>query len=80
MTEQAQQIIAMLKILKENSYSGKITTGKDFTIIKDCKKESFEFVIDQAIAYIHDPLNFLYYDTDSVKDPNGDVYIRIRRR
>ncbi len=68
MTETARELIEMLTILKTNSGSLKIRSDdRDFTIIKDCKKESFDFVIDQAIAYIHDPLNFLYYDTDSVK-------------
>lgn len=52
MTERASEIIAMLNILKENSYSGNPQAARDFTIIKDCKKESFDFVIDQAIAYI----------------------------
>lgn len=52
MNETAKEIIAMLSILKENSYSGKILAGKDFTIVKDCKKESFDFIIDQAIACI----------------------------
>ena len=52
MTECASEIIAMLTILKENSYIGNFTTGKDFTIVEDCKVESFRFVIDQAIAYI----------------------------
>lgn len=67
MSETARQIIEMLRVLKGNSYSGNSQIARDFTIIKDCKKESFDFVIDQAIAYIHDPLNLLYYDTDSVK-------------
>ena len=52
MTDGARDIIAMLNILKENSYSGKLRGEKDFTIIKDCKKESFDFIIDQAIAFI----------------------------
>lgn len=52
MPEQAKEIIAMLNIMKENSYSGNPQAARDFTIIKDCKKESFDFVIDQAIAYI----------------------------
>lgn len=52
MSETARQIIEMLKVLKENSYSGNLRSEGDFTIIKDCKKESFDFVIDQAIAYI----------------------------
>lgn len=52
MTEGAKETIAMLEVLKENSYSGRFTTGKDFTMVKDCKKESFDFIIDQAIAYI----------------------------
>lgn len=52
MNETAREIIAMLSILKENSYSGNPQVARDFTIVKDCKKESFDFVIDQAIAYI----------------------------
>ena len=68
-----KKIIAMLNILKENSYKGNPQISRDFTIIKDCKKESFDFVIDQVIAYIHNPFNFLYDDTDCVKDPKqGD--------
>ena len=68
-----KKIIEMLNILKENSYKGNPQVARNFTIIKDCEKERFEFVIDQVIAYIHNPLNFLYYDTDSVKDPKqGD--------
>ena len=52
MSETARQIIAMLEALKKNSYSGNPQVARDFTIVKDCKKESFDFVIDQAIAYI----------------------------
>ena len=52
MSETTKEIIAMLSILKENSYSGNPQIARDFTIIKDCKKESFDFIIDQAIAYI----------------------------
>ena len=55
MTERASEIIAMLSILKENSYSGNPQAARDFTIIKDCKKDSFDFIVDQAIAHIiHD--------------------------
>ena len=54
MTERAQELIDMLTILKDNSGSLKLRSTKDFTIVGDCKKESFDFVIDQAIAYIHD--------------------------
>lgn len=46
----AKEIIAMLNVLKENSYSGNPQVARNFTIIKDCKKDSFDFVIDQAIA------------------------------
>ena len=60
MTERAQELIDMLTTLKKNSYSGNPQAARDFTIVKDCKKESFDFVIEQAIAYIHDPLNILY--------------------
>ena len=52
MNETAKEIIAMLSILKENSYSGNPQVARDFTIIKDCKKVSFDFIIDQAIACI----------------------------
>lgn len=63
-TERALKLIEMLTILKDNSGSLKLLrSGKDFTIIEDCKKESFDFVIDQTIAYLHDPLNLLYADT-----------------
>lgn len=73
MADGGKQLIEMLSVLKNNSYSGNPIAARDFTIVRDCKKESFDFVIDQAIAYIHNPLNFLYYDTDSVKDPKqGD--------
>lgn len=67
MTDVAREIITMLNILKEKSGSLELKSERDFTIIKDCKKEAFDYVIDQAIAYIHDPLNILYVDTDSVK-------------
>ena len=52
MTDGAREIIAMLNILKENSYRGNPQAARDFTIIKDCKKEVFDFTIDQAIAHI----------------------------
>jgi hypothetical protein len=52
MTERAQELIEMLKIIKDNSYSGKLLGEGDFTIIKDCKKESFDFIVDQTINYI----------------------------
>jgi len=52
MSETAEQLIEMLTVLKENSYSGNPQVARDFTIVKDCKKDSFDFVIDQAIAYI----------------------------
>ncbi len=52
MTDTAREIIAMLNILKENSYSGNPQVARDFTIVKDCKKVSFDFAIDQAIACI----------------------------
>lgn len=66
MRERASEIIAMLNILKEKSYSGKLWGEGDFTIIKECKKESFDFIVDQAIAHIiYDQEG--YADTDSVK-------------
>lgn len=52
MAERAKELIEMLTILKDNSYKGNPIVARDFTIVKDCKKESFDFVIDQAIAYI----------------------------
>lgn len=69
MTERVKELIEMLTILKENSYKLNSMIARDFTIVKDCKKESFDFVIDKVIEYIHNPLNLLYYDTDSVKEP-----------
>ena len=64
--DRTKEIIAMLNILKENSYSGNPQVARDFTIVKDCKKESFDFIIDQAIAHIiHNQEG--YADTDSVK-------------
>ena len=54
MTERAQEIIDMLAIIRENSYKGNPQAARDFTIIKDCKKESFDFVLDQVIDYIYD--------------------------
>lgn len=39
MTERASEIIDMLTVLKENSYSGNPQVARDFTIIKDCKRE-----------------------------------------
>ncbi len=65
--DRAKEIIDMLTVLKKNSYEGYTQSGKKLITIRDCKKESFDYVIDLAIAYIHDPLNLLYYDTDSVK-------------
>lgn len=52
MTDVVREIIAMLNILKENSGSLKLKSKKDYTIIMDCKKASFDFIIDQAIAHI----------------------------
>lgn len=65
MTERASEIIDMLTVLKENSYRGNPQVVRDFTIIKDCKAESFRFVIEQAVAYIY--VQEGYADTDSVK-------------
>ena len=61
----ANEIIEVLTILKKNSGSLKPLSTRDYTIVMECKKESFDFVIDQAIAYIHDQEG--YADTDSVK-------------
>ena len=66
MTERASKIIDMLTVLKENSYKGNPQVARDFTIIKDCKAESFRFAIEQAVAYIYDQEG-IYADTDSVK-------------
>lgn len=52
MDEGRREVIAMLTVLKENSYSGNPQVARNFTIIKDCKKDSFDYVIDKAIAYI----------------------------
>lgn len=69
MTERASKIIDMLTVLKENSYKGNPQVARDFTIIKDCKAESFRFAIEQAVAYIYDQEG-IYADTDSVKKTN----------
>lgn len=68
--DRKNEIIEMLSILKKNSYEGYTQSGKKLTIIRDCKKDSFDYTIDLAIAYIYDPLNLLYHDTDSVKKTN----------
>lgn len=52
MIERAQELIDMLNTLKKNSGGLKLLSARDYTIVMDCKKESFDFVIDQAIAYI----------------------------
>ena len=52
MDEGRRELIAMLTVLKEKSYSGNPVVARNFTIIQDCKKDSFDYVIDRAIAYI----------------------------
>lgn len=52
MDEGAREVIAMLTVLKEKSYSENPVAARNFTIIQDCKKDSFDYVIDQSIAYI----------------------------
>ena len=42
-------IIEMLEILISDSYAGNPVIARNFTIIKDCKKENFDFVISEAI-------------------------------
>lgn len=38
----ANEIIEMLTILKKNSGSLKLLSTRDYTIVMDCKKESFD--------------------------------------
>ena len=47
------EIIESLKTLISQSYAGNPITARKFTIIKDCKKESFDFVIKEAIKAIY---------------------------
>ena len=42
-------IIEMLEILISDSYACNPVIARNFTIIKDCKKENFDFVISEAI-------------------------------
>lgn len=53
MTERARELIEMLTILKDNAQGGNVI-NVDITIIGRCKKDSFDFVIDQAVSYITD--------------------------
>ena len=53
MTERAQELIDMLTILKDNAQGANVV-NVDITVIGRCKKESFDFVIEQAISYITD--------------------------
>lgn len=46
------EIIESLKTLITESYAGNSIVARHFTIIRDCKKESFDFVIKQAIKAI----------------------------
>ena len=46
------EIIESLKILISESYAGNPIVTRHFTIIRDCKKESFDFVIKEAIKAI----------------------------
>ncbi len=47
-----EEIIEMLMALKSGSYSGNPIVARNFTIIRDYKKESFDFVINEAIKAI----------------------------
>lgn len=48
-----EEIIESLKVLISESYAGNPMTARNFTIIRDCKKESFDFVIKEAIKAIY---------------------------
>jgi len=50
MTE--KEVIEALEALKSESYAGNPIVARNFTIIRDCKKESFDFVINEAIKAI----------------------------
>ena len=67
MKDRKNEIIEMPAILKKNSYEGYTQSGEKLITIRNCKKDSFDYAINLAIAYIHDPLNLLYYDTGSIK-------------
>lgn len=53
MTERARELIEMLTILKDNAQGANVI-NVDITIIGRCKKDSFDFVIDQLVSYITD--------------------------
>lgn len=54
-----KEIIESLETLISQSYAGNPIIARKFTIIKDCKKESFDFVIKEAIKaiYNHNQIN-----------------------
>lgn len=47
-----KEIIEALEALISESYAGNPIIARNFTIIKDCKKESFNFIINEAIKTI----------------------------
>ena len=47
-----KEIIESLKTLISESYAGNPIVARHTTIIRDCKKESFDFVIKEAIKTI----------------------------
>ena len=49
-----KEIIESLKTLIYESYAGNPIVARNFTIIKDCKKDSFDFVINEAISAIEE--------------------------
>lgn len=49
-----KEIIESLKTLISESYAGNPMVARNFTIIKDCKKDSFDFVINEVISAIEE--------------------------
>lgn len=47
-----KEIIECLKTLISESYAGNPIVARHFTIVRDCKKDSFDFVINEAINTI----------------------------
>lgn len=47
-----KEIIEALETLISESYAGNPIIARHFTIIRDCKKDSFDFVINEAIKII----------------------------
>lgn len=52
-----KEIIEALNALISNSYAGNPIIARNCTIIRDCKKDSFDFIINEAIKMIRQVKN-----------------------